>query len=258
MQTSSDHLQFLSALRAKSPLVHNLTSAVVTNFTANALLALGASPAMVESLAEIPHFVPLAQALSINLGSLTAARMAMIDLAVETASRAGTPWVLDPVGAGGIAPRTDYARALLGRGPAAIRGNGSEILALAGETGGGRGVDSLRGSEQAIQAAQRLAGETGAIVAVTGVVDYVADGRSVVAIEGGHAMMTKVTGMGCAASAIVAACIGAEADRMRATCAALGFVGVAGARAAARAQGPGTLAAFYLDELAALGGTGDA
>ena len=240
------------SLRTKSPLVHNLTSAVVTNFTANALLALGASPAMVESLEEIPLFVPAAQALSVNLGSLTPARRGTIELAVETASHVGTPWVLDPVGAGGIAPRTDFARALLARNPAAVRGNASEILALAGETGGGRGVDSGRGSEQAVDAARKLAGQSGAIVAVTGVVDYVTDGQSVVAIEGGHAMMTKVTGMGCAASAIVAACIGVEDDRMRATCAALSFVGLAGARAAKRAEGPGSLATFYLDELAAL------
>ena len=252
MQLSRDPLQLLISLRAKSPLVHNLTSAVVANFTANALLALGASPAMVESLEEIPLFVPMAQALSVNLGSLTAARRVMIELAVETALRAKTPWVLDPVGAGGIAPRTEFARALLARGPAAIRGNGSEILALAGETGGGRGVDSGRGSDQAIDAARKLAVQTGAIVAVTGAVDYVTNGQNVVAIEGGHVMMTKVTGMGCAASAIVAACIGAETDRMRATCAALSFVGVAGARAAARAEGPGSLATFYLDELAAL------
>ena len=252
MQLAREYLNLLSTLRLKAPLVHNLTSAVVANFTANALLALGAAPAMVESLDEIPGFVSVAHALSVNLGSMTAARNAAITLAVQMAQNSGTPWVLDPVGAGGIPARTAFARHLLSQKPAAIRGNASEILALAGESGGGRGVDSGCGSEQAIAAAQAVARQSGAVVAVTGVVDYVTDGLATLALEGGHAMMTRVTGMGCAASAIVAACVGVETNHLRAVAAALSFVGIAGARAAKRSAGPGSLAVAYLDELAAL------
>ena len=252
MQPAPEHLARLTELRAARPLVHNLTSATVANLTANALLALGASPAMVEDPEEAARFVAVAQALSVNLGSLTPARSAAITLAVQTAQICGTPWVLDPVGAGGIPARTAFARHLLSQKPAAIRGNASEILGLAGESGFGRGVDSGRGSEQAIAAAQAVARQSGAVVAVTGVIDYVTDGVATLALEGGHAMMTRVTGMGCAASAIVAACVGVETDRLRAVAAALSFVGIAGARAAKRVAGPGSLAVAYLDELAAL------
>ena len=113
-------------------------------------------------------------------------------------------------------------------------------------------MDSGRGSEQAIAAAQAVARQSGAVVAVTGVIDYVTDGVATLALEGGHAMMTRVTGMGCAASAIVAACVGVETDRLRAVASALSFVGIAGARASKRVAGPGSLAVAYLDELAAL------
>jgi hydroxyethylthiazole kinase len=252
MNLDFDQLRTVHTLRQRAPLVHNLTSATVANFTANALLALGASPAMVESPDEIPGFVALADALSINLGSLTPARAAAIELAVQAAGESGTPWVLDPVGAGGITGRTLFARTMARRAPAAIRGNASEILGLAGEAGGGRGVDSGAMSEAALDAARRLAQQTGAIVAVTGAVDYVTDGTEVLAIALGHKMMTQVTGMGCAASAIVAACLAVEPDRLRAVAHALTLTGLAGTRAAARTAGPGSLAVAWLDELAAL------
>jgi hydroxyethylthiazole kinase len=240
-----------AALRLRAPLVHNLTSAVVANFTANALLALGASPAMVESPDEVENFVAVADALVINIGSLTPARAAVMRLAAAAAGRSGTPWVLDPVGAGAIAPRTAFARELGTLGPAAIRGNASEILGLVGQEGGGRGVDTGAGSDTALDAAQRLARSTGAVVAVTGAVDYVTDGVEVVAVAHGHPMMTRVTGMGCAASAIVAACLGVEPDRLRAVAHALTLTGLAGEMAARDAKGPGSLMIAYLDALAA-------
>jgi hydroxyethylthiazole kinase len=237
------------ALRAKAPLVHNLTSAVVANFTANALLALGASPAMVESEDEVEDFVAMADALVINLGSRNLAQSQMMLLAAAAAGRTATPWVLDPVGVGAIRPRTAFALTLCNAGPAAIRGNASEIMGLMGEDGRGRGVDTGIGSDHAIGAAQRLALRTGAIVAVTGAVDYVTDGAAVVAVAHGHPMMTRVTGMGCAATAIVAACLAVEPDRLRAVAHALALTGIAGEIAAGRADGPGSLAMHYLDAL---------
>jgi len=252
MSLTPAQLHTVQTLRQRAPLVHNLTSATVANFTANALLALGASPAMVESPDEIPGFVALADALSVNLGSLTPVRIAAIELAVQAARHSGTPWVLDPVGAGGIAGRTRFAQAMAQRGPAAIRGNASEILGMMGDGGGGRGVDSGALSEAALDAAGRLARQSGAIVAVTGAVDYVTDGVQVDAIPLGHPMMTRVTGMGCAASAIVAACLAVQPDRMQAVVHALTLTGLAGARAAAVSAGPGSLAVAYLDALAAL------
>ena len=254
MQPAPEHLARLTELRAARPLVHNLTSATVANLTANALLALGASPAMVEDPEEAARFVAVAQALSVNLGSLTPTRRSSILAAVQAADACGTPWVLDPVGAGGIAARTAFAIHLLAHKPTAIRGNASEILGLAGQSGGGRGVDTGFGSDHAISAAETLARQTGAVVAVTGVVDYVTDGRQLLAIPGGHVMMTQVTGMGCAASAIVAAFVGLrDIAPLDAVAAALACVGAAGAEAGQRAAGPGSFAVAYLDALFALG-----
>ena len=239
-----------TALRTRAPLVHNLTSAVVANFTANALLAIGAQPAMVESAEEVAGFAAIADALVINIGSLTPARAEVMRLAITAAVAAGTPWVLDPVGAGAIGPRTAFAREIAALNPAAIRGNASEILGLVGEVGFGRGVDSGAGSDAAVEAAKRLAITSGAIVAVTGAVDYVTDGSRVVAVAHGHPMMTRVTGMGCAASAITAAVLGVEPDRLQAVVHALALTGIAGEVAARGVRGPGSLMIGYLDALA--------
>ena len=173
---------------------------MVANFTANALLALGAAPAMVESAEEVPVFSAAADAVVVNLGMLTAARAAVIRLAVAAAAQARTPWVLDPVGAGAIPARAHLRWSSAGCGRPLSRGNASEILALVGEAGGGRGVDTGAASDAAVAAARSLAGMTGAIVAVTGAVDYIVDGALLVALRNGDPTMTSVTGMGCAAS----------------------------------------------------------
>ncbi len=242
----------IDAIRARAPLVHNLTSAVVANFTANALLAIGASPAMVEGEEESPAFARVADALVINLGSMTLGQAEVMRRTAHAAVSAGTPFVLDPVAAGAIASRTAFALEICAIGPSAIRGNASEIPGLAGMQGGGRGVDSGAWSDVAIEAAKTLARRTGAVVAVTGAVDYVTDGDAVVEVRHGHPMMTRVTGMGCAATALVGACLGVEPDRLRAVAHALAFSGIAGERGALSASGPGSLAMHYLDALATL------
>lgn len=239
----------LAAIRARVPLVHNTTNAVVTNNTANALLAIGASPAMVEGADEVEEFAAAAASLVINLGTMNADRAAAIRLAVTAANAGGRPWVLDPVAVGAIGYRTALARALLRRRPAAIRGNPSEIMSLAGEAGGGKGVDTRADSEAALPAAQRLAARVGTTVAVTGATDFVTDGMQVVAIRNGHPMMTLVTGLGCTATAIIGACLAVEHDALAATAHGLAIVGVAGEIAAERARGPGSLQLELLDAL---------
>jgi hydroxyethylthiazole kinase len=249
----------LAAIRGRAPLIHNITNAVVTNFTANALLALGASPAMVDGADEVQEFVLRCDALVINLGTMSADRAAAIRLAVGTAAGTGTPWVLDPVAAGVLGYRTRLAHDLLSDAPAAIRGNASEILSLTGEDiphleqggvePGGRGVDAVASSDSAREAGRMLAAETGAIVAVTGATDYVTDGVRMIALANGHPMMTRVTGMGCAATAIAGACLAVEPDRLAATLHALAITAIAGEIAAARARGPGSLAMEWLDAL---------
>ena len=241
----------LAAVRARRPLVHNLTNAVVANFSANALLALGAAPAMVEGADEVSAFAAAADAVVVNLGMLTAARAGVMRQAVIAAAAAGKPWAVDPVGAGAIPARTAFARELCHLRPTAIRGNASEILGLVGEAGGGRGVDSGAASDAAIAAARNLAAMTGGIVAVTGAVDYIVDSRRCVALRNGHKMMTQVTGMGCAATAIVGACLSVSDDALLGVAHALAITGIAGEMAARVARGPGSLQVAYLDALAA-------
>jgi len=240
----------LDAIRARRPLIHSITNLVVTNTTANALLALGASPAMVEGADEVEEFVVKSAALVVNLGTMSADRAAAMRLAVAAARRAGTPWVLDPVAVGVMRYRSQLARDLLQHAPGVIRGNASEIISLEGRADGmAHGVDSSAGSDAAVAAAQRLARATGAAVAVTGAVDYVTDGTRTVSIHNGDPMMARVTGLGCTATAIVGACMAVEADRFAATVHGLAITAIAGEIAAARSRGPGSLQLEIYDAL---------
>ncbi|MGH7153229.1 MAG: hydroxyethylthiazole kinase, partial [Acetobacteraceae bacterium] len=160
--------------------------------------------------------------------------------------------ILDPVAVGAIGYRTGVARELVSRHPAVIRGNASEILALAGEKGGGKGVDSGLGAEAALEAAHRLAVRAGTTVAVTGATDFITDGQRVVAVRNGDAMMTKVTGLGCTATAIIGACLAVEADALISAAHGLVLIGVAGEIAASRARGPGSLQMELIDALYSL------
>ncbi|RPH25562.1 hydroxyethylthiazole kinase [Buttiauxella warmboldiae] len=239
----------LNELRNASPLVHCMTNAVVQSFTANVLLAIGAAPAMVIEPEEAAQFAPLASSVLINIGTLTAdSRRAML-AAIDAANKASTPWVLDPVAVGGLTFRTQFARLALELQPAAIRGNASEILALAGEQGGGRGVDSTDEALCALPAAQKLAQLSGAIVAVTGEEDYITDGENTWRVPGGGALMTRVVGTGCALSAVVAACCSLPGSRLDSVAAACQLMKTAGGLAIAACRGPGSFTPAFLDAL---------
>ncbi|QLI80198.1 hydroxyethylthiazole kinase [Chitinibacter fontanus] len=245
----------LQRVRANTPLVHVLTNEVVQCFTANTLLAVGASPAMVVAKEEVADFAAIADALLINVGTLYAERLESMNLAIAAANAAGTPWVLDPVAVGVLSYRTEAAKAMLALKPAAIRGNGSEIIALAAGMGlaqsnhVGKGVDSTASSNAALSAAQALAQATGAIVAVTGAIDYITDGEKTWSVELGHPLMTKVVGTGCALSAVVAAFVADAPNRLDAVTAACALIALAGERAVECADGPGTFVAPFLDAL---------
>ncbi len=242
----------LARLRATNPLVHLLTNEVVQEISANVLLAVGASPAMIVADEEVADFAAISGALLINVGTLYPVRLAAMKRAVDAANRAGVPWTLDPVAVGVLDYRTQACREFLTQRPAAIRGNASEILALAGFSGIGRGVDSTAGSDAAVEAAERLARACGAVVAVTGATDYITDGRTTWATPWGDALMTRVVGTGCALSALVAAFTAQAPDRLRAVAAACALAGVCGARGALACRGPGSFKAQYLDALYAL------
>lgn len=245
---------FAARVKSDGPLIHCLTNDVVTNFTANVLLAIGAAPAMVTAREEVAEFAPMANALSINLGTLDLPQSKSIRAAIDAANLARKPWVLDPVAVGPLRFRTEFAFDLLELEPAVIRGNASEIISLSGGASSSRGVDSTAQTESAVDAAQLLALKTGAIVAVTGATDYVTDGRRTVALSNGTVLMTRVTGVGCALSATVAAFIGSAQDdqRWEATTAAIAYSSIAGELAARDAALPGSFAVAYLDRLASL------
>jgi hydroxyethylthiazole kinase len=241
----------LESLRDSAPLVHCITNIVVAGFTANVLLAVGAAPAMVENDHEAAEFAAVADGLLVNLGTLSDERARACRAAAESASAAGTPWVLDPVAVGPLAYRTALATDLLAFRPTVIRGNASEVLSLAGAAGAGRGVDSTASPQEALPTARELARRTGSVVAVSGPVDVITDGETVVEVRTGHPLMTKVTGVGCALGAVVAACA-AHQPPLQAAVSATSLLTVAAERAAVGGVGPGSFAVALLDQLAAL------
>lgn len=251
---SEEVAPLLERVRAASPLTHCITNAVVTGFTANVLLAVGAAPAMVDIVDEAGPFAGIASGLLVNLGTPTPEQRDASREAVAAAAAAGTPWVLDPVAIGALPVRTTLAHELVGRQPTAIRGNASEILALAGMSVGGRGVDATDGPDAAAGAAAALAERHGSVVAVSGPVDLVTDGRRVIRIANGDTLLTRVTGGGCALGAVMAAFLGAaretDAGALGAVASASLFYTVAAERAARSASGPGSFAVALLDELA--------
>ena len=248
----------LEALRRRRPLVHCVTNHVTSGLVANALLALGAVPAMVEGLDEVAEFCSRADALAVNLGTLTPARAEAMRCAAAAAREHGVPWVLDPVAAGGLATRASLARELLEHRPAVIRGNASEIPALLDNFvhrtsgGSGRGPEADAAVSAALPGAHALAQQSGGIVALTGAVDWVIGGGRSLSVHGGHPLMARVSGAGCAATAIVAACLAVQPDPVAASVHGLAFLGQAGAIAAERAGGPGSFVPLLLDALTEL------
>lgn len=242
----------LRALRETPPLVQCLTNIVVAEWTANTLLAAGAAPAMVDNPHEAGPFASIVGAVLINLGTPYDDTVAGMRAAVAAASAAGTPWVLDPVAVGPLQWRTELALELLETAPPrVIRGNASEILALAGGAGG-KGVDSVDSPDAALDTAMRLALRYGTTVAVSGPVDHLTDGRRVARVCNGHPLMTRVTGVGCALGALMAAFSAIVEDGLLAATAATALLTVAADGAARTAAGPGSFAVGLLDELAAV------
>ncbi len=195
----------------------------------------------------------IASVLVVNIGTLSPRWVAAMEAAAMRAGVLGKPWVLDPVGCGATPYRTRTAAGLARLGPAVIRGNASEILALAGATSTPtRGVDSSHEASEAFAAGSELARELGTVVAITGAVDHVTDGERLLRVSNGDPAMTRVTALGCAASAIVGAFLAVEPDPLAAAASALALFGLAGERAAAGAAGPGSLRVRIVDQLAAL------
>lgn len=241
-------------MRANPPLVQCITNFVAMNIAANVVLAAGASPAMVHAEEEAGEFAAISGALTINIGTLSTGWLAGMLKAAQSANAAGKPWVLDPVAHYATAFRRNAVAQLLELRPTIIRGNASEIIALAGGASRGQGVDSRDPVEQAEESARQLAERHGCVVAVTGITDFVTDGRRARRIAGGSPFMPQVTALGCSLTCLVGAFAATAPDAaLDATVAALAVFAVAGERAGATANGPGSFSWHFLDALASLG-----
>ncbi|GGA02195.1 hydroxyethylthiazole kinase [Dyella caseinilytica] len=243
----------LERMRHASPLVQCITNYVAMNYAANILLAAGASPAMVHAPEEAGEFARLADAVTINIGTLSTHWLEGMRAAARTANETRKPWVLDPVAHFATGFRRKAVEDLLGLRPTIIRGNASEIMALAGLVSAGRGVDAGDSVEEAETAALALSRSTHAVVAVTGASDFVTDGSQAVRIGGGSALMPRVTAMGCALTCLVGAFAAAVPETpFLATVTALACFSAAGSRAEQESSGPGSFAWRFTDALAAL------
>lgn len=251
----SDLWSDVIAVRERSPLVHSITNLVVINFNANTLLAAGASPVMAHAHEEVADMVGIAQALVLNIGTLDPYWIESMRLALVAASKRGIPVVLDPVGAGATPYRNASIELLLSTAvPTVVRGNGSEIMSVAGAAVQTRGVDSSAGASDALGAAQALVQRTQGVVCVSGQTDHVLDGkRRWARLSNGHEWMTRITGVGCSATALIGAFCAVQPDAWRATVAAMALLGVVGEVAAekvmARGCGVGSMQIALLDEL---------
>jgi hydroxyethylthiazole kinase len=235
-----EHAAALPAkIRAKRPRVHCITNTVAQAFTANTLLAAGATPSVTTSPEEIAGFVASADSLLVNLGTLDAERREAIGIALDTAATRKKTWVLDPVFVDRSPSRLEFARTLVARRPTVIRLNAAELAALSGEP---VSADSAR----------LFATRSGSVIALTGEIDVVTDGERLVTVHNGDELMARVTAMGCAGSAFVAAALATEQDRWHAAVSAMIVFGVAGELAADRSDGPGSLAFAILDALHAM------
>jgi hydroxyethylthiazole kinase len=250
---ASEYTALIADVRARHPLVHNITNYVVMNITANALLAVGASPVMAHAVEEMEEMAGLADALVINLGTLSSPWINAMNIAAQTASQRNIPRILDPVGAGATQLRTRTARELVEQfAPLILRGNASEISALANEAVKTRGVDSTLSPDQAIEAAKLLAIQHNSTVVISGAVDHVINAQTHIEIHNGDRLMAQVTGMGCVATALLGAFAATAPEPGEAAIATMLVMGIAGELAASQASGPGTFVPHFIDALARL------
>lgn len=240
----------LEKIRADAPVIHNITNYVVMNNTANALLALGASPVMAHAPEEVADMVKIAGALVINIGTLSKDWVKAMKQAMAAAKAKGIPIVLDPVGAGATPYRIRTVRDLVKAvAPSIIRGNASEILAMADSQARTKGVDSLASSHHALAVARQLSADLGAVICISGETDFVVRQEQIIRVNNGHPLMPKVTGLGCTATALCGAFAAVADDSLVATVSAMAIMGIAGEMAGEDCPGPGTFQVRFLDAL---------
>ena len=240
----------IQLIRTEAPLIHNITNYVVMNNSANALLAIGASPVMAHAVEEVEEMVGLSKALVINIGTLSPIWIEAMLKAGKEANRLNIPVIIDPVGSGATQFRTRTAHMLINEiHPAIIRGNASEIKSLFRSESTTKGVDSRFNPDEVLDEARALSKSAGCVVSVSGPIDLIVEGDAAARIENGHQMMSRVTGMGCTASSITGAFSAVNDSAFKAAINAMVLMGVAGEMAAENSAGPGSLQMNFLNVL---------
>jgi hydroxyethylthiazole kinase len=243
----------LRRLRERKPLIHQITNYVVMNETANATLALGALPVMAHAREEVEEMAGFAGALVLNIGTLSPVWVDAMLAAGRVANERGIPVVLDPVGAGATRYRTETARRILAEVDVAVlRGNAGEVATLVGVTAEMRGVESIGAGSEPGELALAAGRALGVVTSVTGAVDHVSDGETVVAIANGDPLLASITGTGCMSSAVTGCFLAVADSPLDGAVEALVAFGVAGEDAAVEAKGPGSFHVNLYDALAAL------
>ncbi|MBV7504548.1 hydroxyethylthiazole kinase [Bacillus sp. sid0103] len=243
----------LEKVRKVNPLVHNITNVVVTNFTANGLLALGASPVMAYAAEEVAEMAKIASSLVLNIGTLNPQTVDSMIIAGNAANDSGVPVIFDPVGAGATAYRTETAQRIMSEVKvSAIRGNAAEIANVLGEKWEIKGVDAgVTVNGDIVTLAIKAAQTWKCVVIITGKEDVVSNGETTYLVYNGHPIMTKVTGMGCLLTSVIGAFAGVEEDLILASVAALTYYEIAAEKAAGQTaeKGPGSFQIEFLNQL---------
>ncbi|MBT2696231.1 hydroxyethylthiazole kinase [Bacillus sp. ISL-40] len=242
----------LEEVRKVNPLVHNITNVVVTNFTANGLLALGASPVMAYAAEEVADMAKIASSLVLNIGTLNPQTVESMIIAGKAANESGVPVIFDPVGAGATRYRTETAQRIMSEVKVSvIRGNAAEIANVVGEEWEIKGVDAGDAKGNIIELAIASAQKLNCLAVITGKEDVVSDGKTTYVVSNGHPILTKVTGTGCLLTSVIGAFAGVEKDLLQASVAALTYYGIAAEKAAAKTveMGPGSFQIEFLNQL---------
>ena len=240
----------IKKIRTQKPLIHNITNYVVMNTTANALLALGASPVMAHAIEEVYEMVDLSDALVINIGTLSKPWIQAMTYAILEAKQKKIPTVIDPVGAGATKYRTNTAKSLISLNSSSIiRGNSSEIQALIGNDSKTKGVDSIVSSQSAIPKAQDLSRKLNTVISISGEIDYIISTDQIIGVKNGVPMMTQVTGLGCTATALTGAFIAVNKSYFQAAIHAMIVMGITGELTKLQSKGPGSFQMNFLDTL---------
>ena len=240
----------LERIHKEKPLIHNITNMVAMNDTANIILAIGALPIMSHAQEEVGEMVKAAGALVLNIGTLTPEQIESMIVAGQVANSLKIPVILDPVGAGATNLRTESALKLQEKVKINIvRGNFAEISILAGLKGNIKGVESVGSEKNSVEISCSLAEKYNQVAIITGKRDIVTDGKIVVEIDNGSPMLRTITATGCMATSLIASFAAVCNDYVLASTGALVCFGLAGERAALKAEGPGTFKLNLFDEI---------